>query len=266
MQNSKDTFTLKLTQEELLLILLRYRLPLLVGLSKRLVELPHEQMELLLEAAERSLIAREFQKSGPDGKAQLEPLLFTLVASCAQPEKTLVMSRSAPGEPTETMTINLARKMTVIHIPTGRGIHHFTALPDPNRAIDLFISFLDIENKARSGTPAGEVAEAKLVEARELAGQGQVEQAAAVLEDALGKAEARELVQALGHPALETAFMLVPAAENEPPESVRKSFHVLESEQSAWLLTPHAVGDGRQFAVTGATVERLREALQSLFP
>src|SRR5512145_3385132 len=114
-------FTLLLSQEELLLILMRHRLPLILGMNLALTELSPEQLELLMGAAERSLLAREFLQVGADGNPQLDQTVLALTAACSQPEKTVVMIRTRANQKNETLTVNLARQLVIVHVPMETG-------------------------------------------------------------------------------------------------------------------------------------------------
>jgi hypothetical protein len=260
---NNQSLTLKLTQEELLLILMRFRMPLIPGMNPELTELNQEQLKLLMGAAERSLLARDLLKSDSEGKPSLEPVLLAIVAACAKPDKTVVMLKARADQKNETLSFNFSRQMVVLQLALPPGIHQFTALPNPQDAVNLALTLLNVEEKLFNGLPMGEIAESALAQARELAAANRVDEAAARLQTELQPESARALAQTLAKLTSETTLAAITGLATEEAKT-QGGFSLLESSQAAFLLTPREVNGQRRIGLQPATAEALRKALEGL--
>jgi hypothetical protein len=263
-----DAQTLRLSQEELLLILMRARLPLLVGINRQLTELPREQLNLMMGTAERALLAREFLR--PDEKASLviEPVVLAMVGACAEPERSIVMLRAKTDEANETMTVNFARQMTVLHVPVPPGIHVFTALRDREAAARALVELTGVTKQPvdpmAGPVPDGELSEKALVEARDLIQARKMVEAGKVLEANLPLATARGLTETMAALASDTTFMAVDTP-TRPEAKNLGGFTLLQGGTNAFILNPKTVNGERVFAVQVARDEALTRALEGLF-
>ncbi len=256
---TNQSVTLLLSQEELLLILMRYRLPLILGMNPELTGLTPEQLDLLMGAAERSLLAREFLEVGPDGKPELDQTVLALSAACSQPEKVVVMIRTLASQKNETLTVNFARQLVVVHVPMETGVHQFTALPDKNAVPGLLQASLSFEEPALHVIYRGTISEATYRKARELAPTNKAE-AAGVLEG-FGPM-AGEFAATLADLNSDATFFSItnPAGGGQP----EGGFSLLQGGSLPWLLTFHGEGENRTLEVQPATNEALQRSIKNL--
>ena len=80
-------YAVKMSQEEVLLISLKLRLPLMMGLDEKMLALSKEDLQSILESAERMLLARDFLRADKDGSMRLAPILMAVVFTCAKPKR-----------------------------------------------------------------------------------------------------------------------------------------------------------------------------------
>lgn len=259
--DSNPSYTIRLTQEEVILILMRFRLPLIVGLNPQLTELSEEQLGLLMGAAERSLFAREILKVNEQGEPQLDPVILALVAACAKPAQAMMMVRNRANGVSEVMTVNLADEMVVAHVPIDPGIHQFTALPDKSSVPGLVESYLRL-NGSDQEEKRVVLAENTLTQARELAASGKLNEAALMLQKEATPISAKALSETLAELQTETTFVLV-----DNPSGEAKSgggFTLLEGANQTWMISLSQSNGTRKFNVKPATSAALREALETL--
>ncbi len=213
-------YAITLSQEEVLLISLKTRLPLMVGLSKEMLEVPKEDLQAILDSAEKSLLARDYLRKSPDGNMQLAPVVMAAVFTCSKPERTMLATRSALGQPPETLMVHQSMEMIVDHSLSASGEHIFTILPSDKLVIEAMLKLTHARVYAKSVSPAGSMPESVYIEANKLSQEENPGQVNALLKQHLPEQTADSLHLVLNN--YEASVTVARLLTGEKPEDRRQ--------------------------------------------
>lgn len=233
MEETKS-FSAKFSQEELLVVLLKYRLPLILGMDQKLVNFPRDVLEIVLKAAERALIARDIITPGKDGKPHIDPVALMMISTCASPERTIICTCVRPDQKLDTHLVYRTKGSIVAHDAYSEGVHVLTALPDLKTAQEWIVSQINLRHLSQLQCDGGEISQTDFSELREMALQNRTGQIESRLDGLVDEQTADLLSQTLEHVISLTAIVSI---KNSPEESHDDGFSLLEGINGLWLLT-----------------------------
>lgn len=258
-----ETFTVKLSQEEILLISMRLRLPFMFGLGEKLLALPQEQLQIATQVAERSLLARDFLLPAEDGNLNLAPAILAVVAACAQPEKTLLVTRTAAGQPgPNAVLFHLARDLRVNHAVAPSGVHTFRIVADNAAMIDGLLAPTASSNYAKPDCPPGDLPEASFDRARQAAHESRPAEIMTLLSTHLAGTTADYFCQTLSH--LDATVSVLRLDHADPEAAQAEGFNLLQGGGWQWSMDTSGEPPERTLAITPLATGDLRARLEKL--
>lgn len=261
--SENQPYAVTLTQEEVLLISLKTRLPLMIGLTKEMLEVPKEELQAILESAEKSLLARDYLRKSPDGNMQLAPVIMAAVFTCAKPERTVIATRNTPGRPPETLMVHQALEMIVDHSLSGSGEHFFTILPNDKLVIEAILKLSRAENYAKSVSPAGSMPESVYIEANKLSQEENPGQVNFLLKQHLPEQTADSLHLVLNN--FEASVTVARLITGEKPEDRRQEgFTLLQGGTIQWLLRSSESTPERMVSLEPVEAKDVRREIKKL--
>jgi len=258
-----QSYTVKLSQEEALLISMNLRLPLMVGVDRNMLYLPQGDLQEILKSAEATLIERDYLRVDQDGSKRLAPIVTACVVTCAKPERTFILSRAQNAMPTQTMMVHQSMEMIVNHLMSGPGEHVFVVLPTLKPAIDAMLQLSQARAYANPDCPAASLSESVFVEANQLAQEHNPGALYTLLTRQLPEKTALGFYQTLDtFDASVTAARLV-HGEN-PGDTQKDGFTLLQGGSIQWLLRSSGAAPNRVVSLEGAAAKDVRRELKKL--
>jgi hypothetical protein len=237
MTDKKDILTIKLSQEELFLVLMKLRLPLIPGLNdSELTKLPKDQLDLVLGTAERALFARNFVMLNELGKPAIEVAVSAAVGACAAPGVTIALMRTFLNQTAQACYFHTTGKMKVSHFTPMPGIHQFDILASEAVLLRQMGVWLNLPPIASIGSPQGLIPEDLLNLARDAALGGKEKEASVLLVKALDGQTAAGLAAALARPIANLTFGALRYLAEDQTRGV--GYSVLQGENTLWQFTP----------------------------
>lgn len=142
---------LRLTEDELTLLLTVAKLPAIVGF-----QLPDEVSEASLLAAQHTLRARAGAVVAPDGSLVLDSDMMDLVGTMARWGCLISLTLKFEGGQAENHWIAMGDGTTVLHSIAGPGIHQFQTIADGAALVQVLAGLLRMrlrnQSKPRTGT------------------------------------------------------------------------------------------------------------------
>ena len=246
---------LLLTYEELALVLKLVQASTLPGLrppqsGPRTAE--EEQQSLMY--AERSLRARELARLTPDGQFVVHKALLSAVGVCAYADQALLVQHIKPDHTFVEFCGSQKDGAVVTHAQPEPGLYQLSVLQDPTELVAQALASCDCQNLKAAPGQTLTVADDVLRQARELAEQGLVNEATALLAANNEAASAASVAEVLAAPHALSILMFL---ERQPDDSMRaQEITVLHSSQAAWLMTKLPEQDARHLRpITSAELE-----------
>jgi hypothetical protein len=137
---AKPSLVLDLSQEELALLLRLLNIPGLPGFT-----VPENFGGIEADVAERSLRARALLASVNANQYTIDETVAALIACGAVAARLLSIVNVLESQKHAAAWFYLAPQLTVLHLPTGDGIHHFQTVPDGVSFMLLAASVLKID-------------------------------------------------------------------------------------------------------------------------
>lgn len=260
---NRQNYTIKLSQEEVLLISMNLHLPLMIGVDRKMLDLPREDVQGILQSAETTLLQRDYLRVDKDGTKNLAPIIVACMFTCARPEQTIIISRSSKAMAQETLMIHQSLEMIVNHFLDGSGAHIFTVLPDLNPAIEGILRLAQTSLYAKPISPEASLPESVYGEANQLA-QGKNPGALyALLTRHLPEQTAVGFHQTLDN--LEAVVTAVRLTHGEKAEDTKQDgFTLLQGGDIQWLMRSSGAAPERMLSLEGASEKDVRRELKKL--
>jgi hypothetical protein len=216
----------------------------ILGLSVEDFEKTDENLKnIIIQVAERALVARSFLVIGPEKKFQVADLVHAVVGACLFPDVTLGIDKNVPGKLPEISYYHLARKMNVLHMVPSPVIHQFMAFKDTNALLMSVLSQLQVMGTGPAKGKGGELDTAKLQEVGQLAGSGKVNQAKEILSKGFDGETSTLLAQAFEKPVANITLLRYLSRPNQ--EVKVDGMALLVGTNSLWDLIPQFSGNGQ---------------------
>lgn len=261
--SENQPYAVALSQEEVLLITLKTRLPLMFGLTKEMLEVPNEDLQAILESAEKTLLARDYLRKSPDGNMRLAPVVMAAVFTCSKPERTMLATRNSPGQPPETLMVHQSLEMVVDHSLSRSGEHIFTILPSDKLAIDAMLKLSRAGNYTKSVSPAGSMPESVYIEANKLSQEENPGQVNYLLKQHLPELTADSLHLVLNN--FEASVTVARLLTGEKPEDRRQDgFTLLQGGSVQWLLRSNGTAPERTISLEPVEIKDVRREIKKL--
>lgn len=260
----EPALTLRLSQEEVVLLAGMLNASFVAGLGdKPLGDLPSEQINAALAAAEAGLRARDLVRIAEDGTRQVDEVATALLGTCAFPAYSLVLTVNPPSGLAEQHFFHHLEGLTVQHSVAEAGIHRFDAVLSADDLDRRLAAPLDISAPHISRSEQITLPEDVLVRAREAAERGGAPAALdALVRGGVSLDCAGELAAALAVPRTSAAVVrLDHRSELEEPV---EGFALLEGKDSLWRIGKTRPEDGGPLNVQAVATTDVTAELQRL--
>jgi hypothetical protein len=268
----KTAFRLELRQEELLLVLMRMRLPLIPGIDRRLLDLPKEDLKELMDSAELTLLGRDLLRRDITGSLQLPPVLTAVLVTCTKPEKTILVSRTQPPAPAETVMVHVLVESIVLHTVMPSGKHAFVLFTEQNPVIEALLAHTGAKDFGKPDCPGGELTQDVYVQANRLAQSNDPGQLYALLSQHLPPDTTAGLHQVLVNLAGSVTLARLVHDGEKPEDTRQEGFNLIQGGGLQWLLRSTSsggataiAGEEKQVTFEGAALKDVRRELKKLF-
>lgn len=257
-------YSIELSQEELLLILLRMRLPLLPGVDRRMLDLPKEDLKGLMDSAEMMLLSRDFLRRMSDDNLQLAPILTAIIVTCTKPEKTILASRTRPSGQSETVMVHMLVESIVVHMVSATGKHKFVLYTEQTPVIEALLTHVEAKNFTNPDVSPVEIPEEVYVQANKLAQSNDPGQLYTLLSRHMPAETATRFHQSLN--LLSGSVTLARLIHGEKPEEAQQDgFNLIQGNEKQWLLRSTGAGAEKKVTLEGAALKDVRRELKKLF-
>jgi hypothetical protein len=144
--------TILLSQEELTYLLHLLKIPSLAGISPRSTNgMNAYQFHALMNAAGRSLRARQYLTISAGGDSVIASELFDTLRFCARPDYIILVSRQLlDAAPAQAVYYLSGRTRIKQYVNTG--VHHFVTLPDDISVFDDLFGIITAHEDVVDGT------------------------------------------------------------------------------------------------------------------
>jgi hypothetical protein len=143
-----DSVYMRLTEDELALVLATARIPRIMG-----YEVPEDMPPAALEAAGHTLLARGGAQLLPDGKLVISEEIANMVSKGARWGRVITVALKFENDYVERHWIYLGRGDAVHHSIPEAGIHQFQTIPDGKTMLMVLAALLRI--RLRNETAPG---------------------------------------------------------------------------------------------------------------
>ena len=168
--DTPQILTFNFSQEEILLISMKLRFPLMIGLEKSLLDLPKESMQIATTAAEHTLVARDFLRKDGDGNLKLIPIVVALIGACSKPERSIIAICTGSDSITPAVEIfHFTRQMIVNQAVKSPGVYSLTALTDKKQVLDGITQLMNPGAYQKPDCPVSKIPGPVFGESRKLA-------------------------------------------------------------------------------------------------
>lgn len=189
-----------------------------------------------LLVAERGLRARELGVIDGEGRLLVDRDLLELVKICAGPEKLLAVQHlPAGGFPLQTFNAFFGRDQAVIHFLPQPGLHMLVQMPDWQAARDEAIRFARTENIIGAAGDGFTLQNAEIRVVSEMAGAGNLQKAAAFLQERAVPNEQAQAFSGLLGKAHDVSLFYA-GKKNSEGQTVVERLSVIHDEQHGWLM------------------------------
>ncbi|KAA3661738.1 MAG: hypothetical protein DWQ04_15580 [Chloroflexi bacterium] len=226
-----------LSQEELFVILRYLNVPTVMGLNHEVLNgLEPEQIRIVLEAAERALVARGFLKPTGQQRFTLLPAVGGTLVVCAKPQTSIVVTINRPGYATEALFFHEVEEKLVSHVIPASGIHQFTVLPDRAAVLHTLAAILADAPQAESGCQPMQIFQTLISQSREAAEDG-VEAAKVILQQMPDTPVESIDAFAAALASMEMSLTII-VTSHQAEENVADGFTLLLGADMVWWLRP----------------------------
>jgi hypothetical protein len=239
--NNHAVLSMLLTYEELSLTLRLVNAATLPGLrAPQSVPLTDEQFAQGLVYAERSLRARELARITPDGNFVVHAALLSAVGVCAYADQALIVQHMQPDGTVVELYGSRKDDAVVAYTLPEPGLYQLSVLENSAILANQVLQACDCMNLKTANSSSITVADDILKQARELAEQGLVSEAAALLRGGNDQTSVETVVDALAAPHSVSIWIVL---ERQADDTVaRHELTVLRTADSAWLMTQEDAG------------------------
>jgi hypothetical protein len=205
----------------------------LVGMIDPYIGWLSEEITAAWETARDSLAARGFLAIDANGQVLPNPAVAALIATCAFPDASFILTNSAATGHQEVRYFHCTRHLAIERTEHGAG-YQLAALSDAVAIYDRLRTLIAWDNRSAVSSPGGEVAEATLKAARRYAAAGDQPAAEAILQRAgLDASTVTALAQTLAQP--KRTASLVAITRRETVWDVT-GLGMLDGEHGMWYL------------------------------
>ncbi|MGC8857008.1 MAG: hypothetical protein ACP5QU_09425 [Anaerolineae bacterium] len=259
----QSTLSVRLSTEELLLILWLLNVPTLPGMGGNpFGEASEEQIAAALSSAERSLRARRLIGKTEKGKIQMDEVVMALVGTCAVPEFSVVLTQEAPDTGRVIHYFHATKLLAVEHSNPEPGIHVFEALPDANVILTRLEELMQL---AKQGAPSAKPVQTTmsvLQRATQAAQRAAREAKTILIEAGMERQTATTLSQTLTHMRRRSAVVAIHNLREASSSS--DGLVILEGENSLWAMQIDGENDSAMVYLWGQSAADIRLRLQEL--
>lgn len=263
MSNIKP-FGFALSQEEVLVVLGYLKGTGILGFDKEAFkDLTKREIQLVMEATERSLISRGFIQAMGD-KLVLNDNVQAVVGVCQFPEVSWAVLNQKMSPPTEQYYFHAVKQSFILHGIPMSGIHQFLSLPGREAGLRSVLSILQMKDTLIDDQcVSGQISRNSMEEAQQAASQKDSQKVENILIAAgLTPKTATALAQSLIE---RTSYTSLVRIEQSSVKGGGTGIAVLQSSGKLWLLSSMHEKDGTWTKVESVSDEKIIVSLKSLF-
>jgi len=238
-----EPMNLLLSREELLLTLDLLQAASVPGLdADPLGELDEAQRQLALIWAGRALRARGLAQVDGEGELTLHRALLTAVGVCAYSNNAIfVFHWTADGETPSRYFGHMRGEDIAAHTRPEDVLHLFTLLPSKENLLAQVMAFCEYEDAPGEHAYEMMVPTDDFVRARELANNGEADQAVDLLTGDGAGGTAAAFIATLTH---SPRISILQTLKQDGDTAVQKSdFTIVQNDEAAWLIAPARAED-----------------------
>ena len=262
--NEKKPVLFALSREEVMVVLGYIKGNGILGLERNeFKDLSKHEIQLVMGATERSLIARGFVHPSGD-KLVLNELVESVVGVCPFPEVSWAVLHQNAEPPTEQYYFHALKQLFILHGIPMSGIHQFLSLPGRQAGLKSLLSILRLQNAAiDSECESGRVSRKTMEEAQQAATKkdyGLVEKV--LIKDGLAARTASMLSQSLID---RKAYSSLVRIEQKTESENGKGIAILQSPGKLWLLSSQIEGKNSWTFIESANEDKIINRIKVLF-
>jgi len=260
---NKSPLSIRLSTEELMLVLWLLNTPTLPGLGDNpFGEWSQEQISAVLASAERSLRARRLVSKGEDGRVQMEQIVMALVGTCAVPEFSVVLTSEAPDSGRIVHYFHATPLLAVEHSNPEPGVHLFEALADPSAIVERIEELLQLDHQSAPQAKPIQLTLASLQEATQATATDPAKAITILTNAGADKETAMELSNALAHTRRRSVLASVQHLREANPSS--SGFVLLEGPTGLWGMKIEGEDASAIVHIWSQSAENIRLRLKEL--
>ena len=260
--NELEPINLLLSREELRLVLNSLETDFIPGLdADPLGELSPDQDGLVLTIAGRALRARELARPEADGALAFHNALLTLVGVCAYSQNVLFAYHWPPDQIIPRRYFGHIRGEDIVaHTRPEDVLHLFSLLSSKAQLIDQALNACEFEERPASAAYEFSLSNDAFASVRELAGNGEADQAIdLLLEHGAPPETAKAFVATLTDSPATSILQTVKQAGDGTVQ--KRDFTLLRNSRETWLGLAAADEEGGPLQIKTTTREELRTLL-----
>jgi hypothetical protein len=255
---------ISLSQEELIYLLMLMKTTSIPGLEAQpMVNLGKEQTNLLLAAAERSLLARGFIHIENGKTVGIDQVILALVGTCAMPEYSVLVSTSFGRSKQQSQFFHAAQKMAVEHTITRPGLHHFIALKKTMDFLPRIKIFLRLSNQPAAPGSSIQLSPDTFQKAGDMAIQSQSDAIALLQTLGIDHQNAERLAVALAGPVSNSSVVAIEFAKSDHPTP--KGMALLEGSKGIWSMQFQSQNGSSIVNLVPTSADEVYDKLSELF-
>ncbi len=264
MSDERTTATVHLSQEELVFILRRtiINTPNIPGLGiLPLGETDPETENLLLDAAGRALIAREFITLDENNMPQIDPGVLAAVSVCAHPQQMVSMIYQNGQETAQQYYFYRVPELAVTHTLPSSGLHNFEISATSDMGSSLLQTLLDNVPKDSPTTSTYEIDQQILAQAQETSTSEHGQEAQEIfIATGIAPNQAKDFAETLASPQTRLMIQII----YQPPPDAKQEILTLLANDNLWLIRAEHP-NAPQVNVTRLSFEHIQQVCDQIY-
>ncbi len=260
-----EPINVQLSREELLLVLDLLQVTSIPGLdTDPFGELDEAQRQLALIWAGRALRARGLAQVNDEGELTVHSALLTAVGVCAYSNNALFAFHwPSNGETPVRYFGHMRGDDIAVHTRPEDVLHLFALLPSKEELLSQVFAFCECEDVPGAHTFEMTVSNDDFVQARELANNGEAEQAVELLTGSGGEGETA--VAFIATLANSPRISILQTLKQDGDDAVQKSdFTVVQNDEYAWFIASAQTEGDAALLIKSTTRSEVEDVLTDL--
>ncbi|MBE0695496.1 MAG: hypothetical protein IH586_01090 [Anaerolineaceae bacterium] len=260
---SGQPYTVKMSQEEILFLSTKLRIPLMFGVDLKMLDLPKEDLQAIMESAERVLVAKDFVRPSTDGSLRLAPVLTAIVVTCAKPERTVMVTRTQPSHIPNSLMFHISMETIVNHSVSEAGTHTFVLIPEIKSVLESLLALSQAASFANPKCPTASLPESVYIQANQFAQTNNPGSLYSLLAEHLPEQTAVGFHQTLDRYSASVNVVRMRHAEN-PEDTTSDGFTLLQGGEIQWLLRTSGANPERTISLEGVGLKEVRREIRQM--